>query len=58
MLGLWSSQSFSGHFGAAFPITRVDGLGKGMEFRESVRFANVGDFVLDSGQEPMVQLSA
>ena len=37
---------------------RIDGLGEGTEFREGVGFANMGDFVLDSGQEPMVQLSA
>ena len=33
-LGLWSSWSFSGHFGTAFPITRINGLGKGAEFGE------------------------
>ena len=37
---------------------RIDGLGEGTEFGEGVGFANMGDFVLDSGQEPMVQLSA
>ena len=58
MLGLWSSQSFSGHFRAAFPITGIDGLGEGMEFGEGVGFADVGNFILDLGQEPMVQLSA
>ena len=26
-----------------------------MEFREGVRFADTGNFVLDLGQEPMVQ---
>ena len=57
MLGLQSGQSFSGHLGAAFPITRIDGLGEGMEFRESVGFANTGNFVLDLGREPTVQLS-
>ena len=35
---------------------RIDGLGEGLEFREGVGFANVGDFVLYSGREPMVQL--
>ena len=57
-LGLWSGQSFPGHFGVAFPITRIDGLGEGVEFREGVRFTDAGDLVLDSGWEPMVQLSA
>ena len=57
-LGLQSSQSFSGHFGAVFPITRINGLGKGTEFREGVGFADTGDFVLDSGWEPTVQLLA
>ena len=36
---------------------RIDGLGEGTEFREGVRFANAGDFILDSGREPTVQLS-
>ena len=35
---------------------RINGLGEGMEFGEGVGFANMGDFVLDLGQEPMVQL--
>ena len=56
MFGLWSGQGFSGHLGAAFPITRIDGLGKGTEFGEGVGFANAGDFILDLGREPMVQL--
>ena len=58
MLRLWSGQSFSGHLEAVFPITRINGLGKGMEFGESIGFANAGDFILDSGWEPMVQLLA
>ena len=37
---------------------RIDGLGEGMEFGESVRFADMGNFVLDSGWEPIVQLLA
>ena len=37
---------------------RIDGLGEGMEFREGVGFADAGNFVLDSGQEPTVQLLA
>ena len=41
-----------------FPITRIDGLGEGTEFGEGVGFADAGDFVLDSGWEPTVQLSA
>ena len=53
-LGLQSSQSFSGHFRVAFPIMRINGLGKGAKFGESVGFANVGNFVLDLGQEHMV----
>ena len=36
---------------------RIDGLGKGTEFGEGVRFADVGNFILDLGQEPTVQLS-
>ena len=58
MFGLRSSQSFSGHLGVAFPVTGIDGLGEGMEFREGVGFVDMGNFVLDSGQEPTVQLSA
>ena len=57
-VGLQSGQSFSGHLRVAFPITRIDGLGEGMEFGEGVGFADAGDFILDSGREPMVQLSA
>ena len=30
----------------------------GAEFRESVGFADVGNFILDLGREPMVQLLA
>ena len=37
---------------------RIDGLGEGTEFREGVRFADVGHFILDLGWEPTVQLSA
>ena len=58
MLGLQSGWSFPGHFRVAFPIMRIDRLGKGTEFGEGVGFANMGNFVLDLGQEPMVQLSA
>ena len=35
---------------------RIDRLGKGSEFREGVGFADAGDFVLDLGWEPTVQL--
>ena len=56
-LGLWSTQSFPGHFGAVFPITRIDGLSKDAEFREGVGFTDAGNFILDSGREPTVQLS-
>ena len=35
---------------------RVDGLGEGTEFGEGVVFADAGDFILDLGREPMVQL--
>ena len=58
VFGLWSGQSFPGHFRAVFPIARIDRLGKGAEFGEGVRFTDVGDFVLDLGWEPMVQLLA
>ena len=42
-LRLWSGRSFSGHFGVVFPITRINGLSKGVEFREGVGFTNAGD---------------
>ena len=57
-LGLWSGWSFSGHIGVAFPIMRINELGEGMEFGESVRFTNVGNLILDLGQKSTVQLSA
>ena len=41
-----------------FPIMRIDGLGEGAEFREGVGFTDVGNLILDSEWEPMVQLSA
>ena len=56
--GLQSGQSFPGHFGAVFPITRINGLGKGAEFGEGVEFTDTGNFILDSRWEPMVQLLA
>ena len=58
MFGLQSSRSFSDHFRAMFPIMRIDGLGEGMKFGEGVGFADMSDFILDLGWEPMVQLSA
>ena len=48
-LRLWGAQSFPGHFRAAFPVMRVNGLGEG------VGFANASNLILDSGQESMVQ---
>ena len=56
--GLQSSQGFPSHFGAAFPIMRIDELGEGVEFGESVGFTNAGDFVLDLGWKPTVKLLA
>ena len=56
-LGLWSTQSFPGHFGAVFKITRIDGLSKDAEFREGVGFTDAGNFILDLGWEPTAQLS-
>ena len=56
VLRRWSGRSFSGHFGAAFPITRINGLGEGVEFGEGFRFTNTGDLILNSGWEPIVQL--
>ena len=47
---------FSSHLRTAFPVMRVNGLGKGAEVREGVGFANAGDLILDLGQKSMVQL--
>ena len=55
---LVSGQIFSGHLGVVLPILGVDGLGKGMEFMEGVRFADVGDLVLDAGRKFVIHLSA
>ena len=41
----------------AFPIIGVDRLGEGAEFREGVRFAIAGDFILDLGQKSFVVIS-
>ena len=46
---LVGSQILSGNLRTVFPITEVDRMGEGVEFGESIRFADVGDFVLDSG---------
>ena len=50
--GFGAFWSIPGHFGVAFPIMRINGLRLG----KGVGFTNAGNFVLDSGQEPMVQL--
>ena len=57
-LVLVGGQIFLGHLGAVLPISGVDGLGEGMEFMEGVRFANVGDLVLDAGWKSTIHLSA
>ena len=41
----------------ALPILGVDGLGEGMEFVEGVRFADMGDLVLDVGRKSAIHLS-
>ena len=46
------------HLRAALPILGVDGLGEGTEFVEGVRFADVGDLVLDAGRKSTIHLSA
>ena len=40
----------------ALPILGVNGLGEGTEFMEDVRFANVGDLVLDAGWKSTIHL--
>ena len=47
-----------GHLRVALPISGVDGLGEGTEFVEGVRFADVGNLVLDSGRKSMTHLFA
>ena len=47
---------FSGHLGVALPISGVDRLGEGLEFMEGVRFADVGDLVLDVGWKSAIHL--
>ena len=46
---LVSGWIFSGHLRMVLPIMRINRLGEGTEFMEGVRFADVSDFVLDSG---------
>ena len=57
-LVLVGGRIFSGHLGAALPISGVDGLGKGTEFVEGVGFADAGDLVLDAGQKSAIHLLA
>ena len=49
VFNLIGSQIFSGHLRTVLPILGVDGLGEGMEFIAGVRFADVGNFILDVG---------
>ena len=58
MLVLVGGQIFSGHLRVALQISGVNGLGEGMEFVEGVRFADVGDLILDAGQKSAIHLSA
>ena len=58
MFVLVGGQIFLGHLGMALPISGVDRLGKGMEFVEGVRFADVGDLILDVGCKSVIHLSA
>ena len=51
-------QIFSGHLRMVLLLMGVDRLGEGMEFRESIRFADAGDFILDSGWKSAIQLWA
>ena len=53
---LVGGRIFSGHLGAALPISGVDGLGEGTEFVEGVGFADVGDLVLDVGWKSTIHL--
>ena len=55
-LRLQSGWSFSSHFGVAFPVMRVNGMGEGMEVSECVGFANAGNLILDTVQKSVVQL--
>ena len=53
---LVGGQVFLGHLRMALPISGVDGLGKGMEFVEGVRFADAGDLILDAGRKSTIHL--
>ena len=57
VLVLVGGQIFSGHLGAALPISGVNGLGEGTEFVAGVGFADVGDLILDAGWKSMIHLS-
>ena len=57
-LVLVGGRIFSGHLRVALPISGVDGLGEGMGFVEGVRFAYMGNLVLDAGQKSAIHLSA
>ena len=57
-LVLVGGRIFSGHLGVALPISGVDGLGEGMEYMEGVRFADVGDLILDAGWKSAIHFSA
>ena len=43
--------SLLNYFRASFPITSVNGLNQGLEVGQVVRFAYMGDFILDSGRK-------
>ena len=58
MLVLVGGRIFSGHLGAALPISGVDGLGEGTEFVEGVGFADAGNLVFDVGRKSAIHLSA
>ena len=49
---------FSCYFGVPFPITSINGLDKGLEIGEVVRFAYTGNLILDSGRNSVVDLSS
>ena len=55
---LVGGQIFSGHLRTVLQILGVNRLGEGMEFVEGVRFANVGDLVLDVGWKSTIHLLA
>jgi len=45
----------SSYFGALFPIMSVNGLDKGLEVREVIGFAYMGNLILDSGGKSIVE---